>query len=432
MRIVDAKALAPLIALLRSPYERLQEHACVALRNLSVQNEIAIAEEGAIPPLIRLLSSPLPKVQAQAAFCLRPLLEAHMNEGAQDEALHTALAKIYIDTAQNPEKFLEENRFYNSLVVGKYCETRDPRYSVICYKRGGCDDELIAVTSANGLHKDLAMYLIQRKDQDLWAKVLRSGDAAAKQRVVDQVVHVGLPESKNADDVSETVKAFVSADMPSALIELLETIVLQGSEFGQNKNLQNLLIITAISADATRVMGYIDRLDKFDASDIAEICVQKELYEEAVFIYKRNKMIVPAVNVLIENLKDLDRGLLTAAYFLLDLIDNSIPCSAQELAKIAAFWDAQYEKAYSVLVDEYISHDWWEFLYRGVLIKCKIPNFCGRDASTFPGVPGTVRRNGNPPPLTHSFCALTFRLTMCMQVRRLLLGCASTCSGKRA
>jgi len=240
---------------------------------------------------------------------LLPWLEARMDEGAQDEALHNALAKIYIDTAQNPEKFLEENRFYNSLVVGKYCETRDPHYSVICYKRGGCDDELIAVTSANGLYKAQAMYLIQRKDQDLWAKVLRSEDAEAKQLVVDQVVQVGLPESKNADEVSETVKAFMSADMPSALIELLEKIVLQGSEFGQNKNLQNLLIITAISADATRVMGYINRLDKFDATDIAEFCVTKELFEEAVVIYKRNKMIVPAVNVLIENLKDLERGL---------------------------------------------------------------------------------------------------------------------------
>jgi hypothetical protein len=169
-------------------------------------------------------------------------------------------------------------------------------------------DELIAVTSANGLYKAQAMYLIQRKDQDLWAKVLKSDDARAKQLVVDQVVQV-CAESKNADEVSETVKAFTSADMPSALIELLEKIVLQGSVFGQNRNLQNLLIVTAISADAARVMGYIGRLDKFDATDIAEFCVEKELFEEAVVIYKRNKMIVPAVNVLIENLKDLDRGL---------------------------------------------------------------------------------------------------------------------------
>jgi hypothetical protein len=29
-----------------------------------------------------------------------------------------------------------------------------------------------------------------------------------------------------------------------------------------------------------------------------------------------------------------------SAYFLLDLIKKSIPCSAQELAEIAAFWDA--------------------------------------------------------------------------------------------
>ena len=38
-------------------------------------------------------------------------------------------------------------------------------------------------------------------------------------------------------------------DMPGELIELLERIVLQGSDFSNNKNLQNLLILTAIRAN---------------------------------------------------------------------------------------------------------------------------------------------------------------------------------------
>ena len=39
-----------------------------------------------------------------------PWLEARYNEGNQDSHLHDALAKIYIDTGRDPEKFLESNR----------------------------------------------------------------------------------------------------------------------------------------------------------------------------------------------------------------------------------------------------------------------------------------------------------------------------------
>ena len=63
----------------------------------------------------------------------------------------------------------------------------------------------------------------------------------------------------------------MTAELPNELIELLEKIVLQGSEFSNNKNLQNLLILTAIKADKTRVMDYIHRLDNFDGPDIAKI-----------------------------------------------------------------------------------------------------------------------------------------------------------------
>ncbi len=48
--------------------------------------------------------------------------------------------------------------------------------------------------------------------------------------------------------------------MSEELIELLEPIVLQGSEFSNNKNLQNLLILTAIRANKEKVMEYISRL----------------------------------------------------------------------------------------------------------------------------------------------------------------------------
>ena len=48
----------------------------------------------------------------------------------------------------------------------------------------------------------------------------------------------------------------MNADLPSELIELLERIVLQGSDFSENKNLQNLLILTAIKVNNATLLYF--------------------------------------------------------------------------------------------------------------------------------------------------------------------------------
>ena len=70
--------------------------------------------------------------------------------------------------------------------------------------------------------------------------------AAAASALRCQVVSTALPEYKNPEQVSVAVKAFMTAELPGELIELLEKIVLQNSAFSGNPNLQNLLILTAI------------------------------------------------------------------------------------------------------------------------------------------------------------------------------------------
>ena len=76
---------------------------------------------------------------------LLPLLESRVHEGVEEPATHNALAKIYIDSNNNPERYLRENQFYDSRVVGKYCEKRDPHLACVAYERGQCDEELIKV-----------------------------------------------------------------------------------------------------------------------------------------------------------------------------------------------------------------------------------------------------------------------------------------------
>eukprot|EP01118_Nematostelium_gracile_P004199 TRINITY_DN1492_c0_g1_i3.p1 TRINITY_DN1492_c0_g1~~TRINITY_DN1492_c0_g1_i3.p1 ORF type:complete len:1689 (-),score=583.76 TRINITY_DN1492_c0_g1_i3:132-5015(-) len=240
---------------------------------------------------------------------IQPWLEARINEGAQEPEIHNALAKIIIDTNRDPQTWLSENHYYDTKVVGKFAEKRDPFLAFLCYKRGRNDEEMLEVTNKNGLFKHQARYLVERQDQDLWAKVLND-ENEFKRSVIDQVVQTALPEVKNPEEVSATVRAFMTADMPNELIELLEKIVLdsKNTDFSENRNLQNLLILTAIKANKTKVMDYINRLDKYDAPDIANIAIDSELYEEAFAIFSKFKLNGNAIDVLIKYIKSIERA----------------------------------------------------------------------------------------------------------------------------
>ncbi|EJF64173.1 clathrin heavy chain 1 [Dichomitus squalens LYAD-421 SS1] len=236
-----------------------------------------------------------------------PWLEARVQAGSQDPAVYNALAKIYIDSNNNPEQFLKENNLYEPLVVGKFCEARDPYLAYIAYAKGFCDDELIHITNENAMFKQQARYLVRRRQPDLWAQVLR-GDNLHRRQLIDQIVATALPESTDPDDVSITVKAFLTADLPLELIELLEKIIIEPSPFSDNRNLQNLLMLTAIRADKGKVIGYIDKLQNYDTAEIPRIAIEHGLYEEAFLIYKKYEQHAEAINVLVEHIVSLDRG----------------------------------------------------------------------------------------------------------------------------
>ncbi|KRY40992.1 Clathrin heavy chain 1 [Trichinella spiralis] len=238
---------------------------------------------------------------------LQPWLETKVHEGATDAATHNAIAKIYIDSNNNAERFLRENPYYDSRVIGKYCEKRDPHLACIAYERGHCDTELINVCNENSLFKNLSRYMVCRRDSELWNQVLQESNPYRRQ-LIDQVVQTALSETQDPDDVSVTVKAFMAANLPNELIELLEKIVLDNGLFSEHRNLQNLLILTAIRADRPRVMEYVQRLENYDAPDIANLAITSELYEEAFAIYKKFDVNTSAIKVLIDNIGNLDRA----------------------------------------------------------------------------------------------------------------------------
>ncbi|KAG5437536.1 hypothetical protein PCANB_000964 [Pneumocystis canis] len=238
---------------------------------------------------------------------LLPFLESVFEKGNQSPSIFNALSKIYIDTNNDPSKFLQENNFYDTLVVGKYCEKRDPYLAFIAYQKGQNDYELIHTTSENSMFKEQARYLLRRKNEALWDYVLRR-DNVYRRFLVDQVISIAIPESNSPEEVSVVVKSFMNAELSSELVELLEKIILEPTIFSDNQNLQNLLILTAIKADKTRVMGYINKLENYDVKDIATIVLENSLYEEGFEIYKKHNNHVEALKVLIEHIVSIDRA----------------------------------------------------------------------------------------------------------------------------
>ncbi|KAK1738554.1 clathrin heavy chain [Skeletonema marinoi] len=139
-----------------------------------------------------------------------------------------------------------------------------------------------------GTHNSLVVGKVLTKEEGEEGDIDAEKESQRRQ-LIDQVVEWALPESESADEVSCT----------------------------------NLLILTAIRADHTKVASYIDQLDNFDAKDIALICVSEShmLYEEAFTIYvkfakpehttdkeEQIEMQVLAMGVLVDYMKDLDRA----------------------------------------------------------------------------------------------------------------------------
>ncbi|KAK7044043.1 Clathrin heavy chain, partial [Paramarasmius palmivorus] len=212
-----------------------------------------------------------------------PWLEACVQAGSQDTAIYNAIAKIYIDS-NNPESFLKENNLYEPLVVGKLCAARNPSLAFIAYAKGFCDEELITLTKENSMFKQQARYLVKRRQPELRARVLVP-DNMYRRQLIDQLVAPALVECTDTDNVSVTIKALLTTNL-----------LIEPSPFSDNKNLQNLLLLTAIPADKGKVEGYINKLQNYDT-------------EGALTIHKKYEQHAEAINVLVEHIVSIDSGL---------------------------------------------------------------------------------------------------------------------------
>ncbi|CAJ1036018.1 Clathrin, heavy-chain linker/Clathrin-H-link/Region in Clathrin and VPS, putative [Leishmania lindenbergi] len=237
---------------------------------------------------------------------IKQWLEDRRSEKKTDKALYNALAKIYVDIGQNPEQFLAENEYYDAMVVGRYCETRDPNLAYIAYSHDHCSKELVDLCYRNGMYKQLARYLVKEQNLDLWTSVLAE-NTAHRQQLVESVQQTALPESEVSEEVSTTVRAFMNANLTEELTALLSQIVMHG-RFRKNRFLENLLIMSAVRSRKDKVMEYVTTLEDYDAADIAHLASGAGMHEVAFVVCTRHNMQKEAIKVLLQDMNDVSRG----------------------------------------------------------------------------------------------------------------------------
>ncbi|KAG5220979.1 Clathrin heavy chain [Salix suchowensis] len=218
-----------------------------------------------------------------------PLTSSCMN-GSQDPAIYNAIAKISIDSNSNPEQFLKENNVRTLLIPPPLAMT--DAYSSLA----------IRATSR---------YLVKRRQPELWLKFSYPTTCTAVPLLTRyrpcpsntlnslQYRSLLLPyPSALIRMMCLHCQGVLASGFAHELIELLEKIILEPSPFSDNRNLQNLMLLTAIRADKGKVVGYIKN-SRTTTPPTLQDCHGAWTHEQHAL----------AINVLVEHIVSIDRGL---------------------------------------------------------------------------------------------------------------------------
>ena len=97
-------------------------------------------------------------------------------------------------------------------------------------------------------------------------------------RLSHQVVQTALSETQDPEEVSVTVKAFMTADLPNELIELLEKIVLDNSVFSEHRCIRGIQLLQTLLSNAT--------YNKYILSEERKWTIYRRLYSKDVHMNK--------------------------------------------------------------------------------------------------------------------------------------------------
>eukprot|EP01084_Bolivina_argentea_P079141 143610_1 len=209
--------------------------------------------------------------------------------------------------------FPSDISYYNIPLTVNYISTL---YYVIIFEQLITEyetfEQLLQVVNDNKLHKDLTSYCIAKNDSALWKVVLSENNPQRKSLIDEIILQTYLSEIP--DEITSSCRAFINEQLRFAVIELTEKVIQYNpnNDISNNRNLQNLLLLTVMKTEPTKVKQYIEFCNNTDRSLLAELCCEDafKLYEEAFVLYEKDNALSEAINVLTNEdfLNDINRG----------------------------------------------------------------------------------------------------------------------------
>ncbi|SIO73338.1 clathrin, heavy polypeptide [Babesia microti strain RI] len=239
----------------------------------------------------------------------------------------TLLAKISIKKG-TAEHYLSTYTNYDREEVACYCRHSHPELAFIAYKGDASkQSHLVELAYEKELYETLSKHVLEAQDLQLWSLVLSHEDSDS---FISELTSNVLPECKNSQQVSIAIKALMDAKMNYHLITLLDRLILSKSNFSDNRNLQNLLLVTALREKSDKLETYIDVCTNCDVNQVAKLALELDEVDHALNLYIRSGNMAEAVRVL------LDKGDLDGAAKLADQVDDRLiyGCVAQSFLPI--------------------------------------------------------------------------------------------------
>ncbi|KAL0237254.1 hypothetical protein PCE1_000651 [Barthelona sp. PCE] len=235
---------------------------------------------------------------------LKPVLENIIASNSIDPTIHTAYLKVLIlEGSSKVKELLATNDFYDTRGIGLFSENINPRYSVLCFKKGQHWQEYVDLCVNNSFLKDLAVDAVQEKS------ILELCLTAGHQDIIDMIINVGIDELSDPDLFSEIVQSFLHLSDPINLIKLLERVILRPTVFSDNEDLQTLLMGYAINNKSDSIMEYVETMDKYNIGKISKLAIKANLFEEAFRMNVRFERYQDALKILLKNIEDYERAL---------------------------------------------------------------------------------------------------------------------------
>jgi clathrin heavy chain len=205
---------------------------------------------------------------------------------------------ILENSTKNLPLFLQIFKKYSKIITTKKI------IPLFCELEGKIElNQFIEETTKLELFELQSLFIIKTKNSDLLDKIFQE-DNKIRTSIVSSIIENIL--FLQVEEIPLVIKCFMSNSLANELILLLEKLLFSDSEFNKNKNLQNLLIFTCIKNN-NDVKNYLIKLENYDV-DIGSFLVEKNLFEEAILVYKKFKCYSKVVEILLNKIGDVLRA----------------------------------------------------------------------------------------------------------------------------